>query len=71
MKAIKIPNTALLDVFGRAVATNGHDFRRFSNTEHNSKNSITNHFDNNSKNSNATVSGLKLNNAHLLTMIGL
>lgn len=71
MKAIKIPNTALLDVFGRAVATNGHDFRRFSTTEHSIKNSIANHFDLNSKNSSGTASGFKTSNAHLLTMIGL
>jgi len=70
MKAIKIPNTALLDVFGRTVATNTHDFHRLSHTEHFHKQLNNNHHETNSKSSNATVSGTKLDNSHQLTVIG-
>jgi len=68
MKAIKIPNTALLDVFGRPVATNSHDFHRLSYTDKHFEN---NHYEPNSKNSNATGSGIKLDNSRQLTVIGL
>ncbi len=71
MKAIKIPNTALLDVFGRPVATNSQDFHRLSYAHHLEKNSGNNHYEPHSKSSNATASGIKLDNAHLLTVIGL
>lgn len=71
MKAIKIPNTGLLDVFGRAVTTNTQDLHRFSNSEQNQKIDLNNHVDHHSKTSNATASGMKLNNAHQLTMIGM
>jgi hypothetical protein len=48
MKAIKIPDAALLDVFGRPVAINNHDVRRSSvapsrtRPEHNVNNADSN-----------------------------
>jgi len=68
MKAIKIPNTSLLDVFGRPVATNTYDFHRLSYADKNVEN---NHYEQNSKSSNATNSGIKSDNAERLTIIGL
>jgi len=68
MKAIKIPNTSLLDVFGRPVATNTYDFHRLSYADRNFEN---NHCELNSKSSNATSSGIKLDHAQQLTIIGL
>ena len=64
MKAIKIPNIALLDVFGRTVATNSHDFHRLSRSDHH------HHHENNGKSSNAIVSGVKLEHPDQLTVIG-
>lgn len=68
MKAIKIPNASLLDVFGRPVATNSQDFHRLSFIEKNHQN---NHYEPNSKSSNGTNPGIKLDTSHQLTMIGL
>lgn len=68
MKAIKIPNTSLLDVFGRPVATNTQDFRRFSVVERSFQN---NHYEPNNKYSNGTNQAIKLDNSHRLTVIGL
>jgi UDP-N-acetylmuramoylalanine-D-glutamate ligase len=71
MKAIKIPNIALLDVFGRTVATNTHDFHRLSHTEHFHRHlNNNNHHENNSKSSNATATGVKLDHTDQLTVIG-
>jgi hypothetical protein len=71
MKAIKIPNTTLLDVFGRPVATNSQDFHRLSRSDHLEKSLTNNHYEVNSKGSNATASGIKLENTPQLTVIGL
>ncbi len=71
MKAIKIPNTALLDVFGRPVATNSQDFHRLSHVDNLYKNLTNNHYEVNSKGSNATASGITLDNTNQLTVIGL
>jgi len=67
IKAIKIPNTALLDVFGRPVATNSHDFHRLSQTDYHLTN---NHYEPNNKGSNATGPGLKIDQSRQLTVIG-
>jgi hypothetical protein len=67
MKAIKIPNTALLDVFGRPVAINSEDFHRASFADHFSKNLANDHYEANSKTS---TPGIKPDNTHLLTVIG-
>ncbi|UJR10551.1 hypothetical protein I4U23_014751 [Adineta vaga] len=56
MKAIKIPNTALLDVFGRPVTINSQDFHRLSRAEHYEKLSMTNH--NDTKNKDITTNGV-------------
>lgn len=75
MKAIKIPNAALLDVFGRPVAVNNHDLQRPSiitnpsYTGHVDKNSSNNHHDPNNKNSVATGSH-KSDHTEQLTVIG-
>jgi hypothetical protein len=76
MKAIKIPNTALLDVFGRPVAINSHDLQRPSIIRHPSytgpldKNLANNHYEAHKKNSTATNSIPKLDHAEQLTVIG-
>jgi len=76
MKAIKIPNTALLDVFGRPVAINHHDLRRQSiisyptYTTHVDKNASNNHNEVQNNNSTATALLPKLENPERLTVIG-
>lgn len=76
MKAIKIPNTALLDVFGRPVAINSHDLRRPSGipnpafTGQVDKNSSNNHYEVHPKHSTATNSILKIDHSEQLTVIG-
>ncbi|CAF3351949.1 unnamed protein product [Rotaria sp. Silwood1] len=70
MKAIKIPNTALLDVFGRPISINSKDFHRLSHSGHFDKNSISNHNEPNSKGLNPTGPNIKPNDAHRLTVIG-
>ncbi|CAF4008329.1 unnamed protein product, partial [Adineta steineri] len=66
MKAIKIPNTALLDVFGRPVALNSHDFHRVSHVDPIEKN----HNGSNGKDPNAIGIGIAPNNTNQLTVIG-
>jgi hypothetical protein len=76
MKAIKIPNSALLDVFGRPVAINCLDLPRPSITPTPSsigqldKNSPNNHYVASNKNSTATATVPKLENAERLSVIG-
>jgi hypothetical protein len=70
MKAIKIPNTALLDVFGRSVAINSHDLHRLSHAENYDRNLANNHHESNSKHSSATNSTPKPDNTHRLAVIG-
>jgi len=76
MKAIKIPNAALLDVFGRPVAINSHDLQRPSVIPNPSytgqvdKNSSNNHNEVHNKNSTATVPSHKTDHAERLTVIG-
>lgn len=76
MKAIKIPNTALLDVFGRPVAINSHDLHRpsiipnASYTGQNDKNLTNNHYEVHAKNSTATNSIPKPEHTEKLTVIG-
>jgi hypothetical protein len=76
MKAIKIPNTALLDVFGRPVAVNSHDLHRPSLIPNPSytgqvdKNSPNNHYEAHTKLSTATSSTPKPDNPERLTVIG-
>ncbi|CAF2390017.1 unnamed protein product [Rotaria sp. Silwood2] len=70
MKAIKIPNTALLDVFGRPISINNKDFHRLSHSGHLDKNLINNHNESNSKGLNLTGPNVKPSNAHRLTVIG-
>jgi hypothetical protein len=67
MKAIKIPNTSLLDVFGRPVTINSQDFHRASFADRFSRDSSNNHQETNSKNSNP---GIKPDNTQRLTIIG-
>ena len=69
MKAIKIPNSALLDVFGRPVALNNHDLRRPSGLP-TDKNSVNNHSDVHKKSSTATTSASKSDHSEQLTVIG-
>jgi hypothetical protein len=72
MKAIQIPNAALLDVFGRPVAVNSHDLQRSSIIPNQSytgqvdKNLLNNH-DDLKKASTATA---KLDHTERLTVIG-
>lgn len=74
MKAIKIPNATLLDVFGRPVAVNSHDLQRPSIITNPSytgqvdKNASNNHHDHHNKNSTASTS--KSEHAEQLTVIG-
>jgi hypothetical protein len=76
MKAIKIPNAALLDVFGRPVAINSHDLQRPSiipnpsYTGEVNKNSSNNHYDVHNKSSTATGSMSKPEHTERLTVIG-
>ncbi|CAF3887547.1 unnamed protein product [Rotaria magnacalcarata] len=68
--AIRIPHTALLDVFGRPVAINSQDFHRISNPHCSEKNSTHNHHEQNSKGVNSTGLLVKPQNAYRLTVIG-
>ncbi|CAF3336535.1 unnamed protein product [Rotaria socialis] len=68
--AIRIPHTALLDVFGRPVAINSQDFRRISNPHYSEKNSAHNHHEQNSKGVNSTGLIVKPQNSYRLTVIG-
>jgi len=76
MKAIKIPNAALLDAFGRPVAINNHDLQRPSiitnpfHTGEVDKNSSNNHYDVHNKSSTATGSTSKPEHTEQLTVIG-
>ena len=69
MKAIKIPNAALLDVFGRPVAVNSHDLQRPSVI---TNPSYTGQVDNNhhDPNKQSGSSSSKLEHAEQLTVIG-
>ena len=76
MKAIKIPNAALLDVFGRPVVINCHDLRRPSiisyptYTVQVDKNASNNQREIDKKDSSVTASLPKLENPERLTVIG-
>ncbi len=70
MKAIKIPNTALLDVFGRPVSINSQDFHRLSRTDYLEKNIANNHSELNGQIPNGTVTNITPDNAQQLTVIG-
>ena len=70
MKAIRLPNSALLDVFGRPVAINSHDFHRPSYFEQFDKPAANNHYDAGSKTSNGTNPALKPDSNHRLAVIG-
>lgn len=76
MRAIKIPNTALLDVYGRPVAVNSHDLHRpsvisnHSYRDHPEKNPANNHLDIREKNSTVTASLSKSDHTEQLTVIG-
>ncbi|CAF2381938.1 unnamed protein product [Rotaria sp. Silwood2] len=76
MEAIKIPNTALLDVFGHPVAINTHDLRQPSIAPNSSsigqldKNSSNNQSDGHKKSTSGASSVSKLDIAERLTVIG-
>ncbi|UJR35317.1 hypothetical protein I4U23_028078 [Adineta vaga] len=77
MKAIKIPNTALLDVFGRTVAVNSHDLHRPpavsrpSNIGQLDRNLTNNASDTNHKNGSSIPAPLSpLEDPEQLTVIG-
>ncbi|CAF1007928.1 unnamed protein product [Adineta ricciae] len=71
MKAIKIPNTALLDVFGRPVSINSQDFHRLSRADYYEKISMSNHNDTKTKDSNVNgVNPLPNPTTNRLTVIG-
>lgn len=71
MKAIKIPNTALLDVYGRPVAVNSHDLHRPSIMSYQSdKNALNNQSDPRNKNITASASLTKSEQSERLTVIG-
>ena len=76
MKAIKIPNTALLDVFGRPVAIDSHDLHRPSVIPNPSytgtvdKPTGNNHYEAHNKLSTATSSIPNPENPERLTVIG-
>lgn len=76
MKAIKIPNTALLDVYGRPVAVNSHDLHRpsiasvQSNKNNINKNASNDQSDPRTKDSILTASIPKIEHSERLTVIG-
>lgn len=70
MKAIKIPNTALLDVFGRPVAINSHEFHRLSHSDPNEKAVPNTHNETRGKDSIANGVPPNPNTAPRLTVIG-
>ncbi|CAF0923689.1 unnamed protein product [Rotaria sordida] len=76
MEAIKIPNAALLDVFGHPVGINTHDRRQPSITPNSfpigqrDKNLTNNHSEDHKKPTSRTNSVSKLDNAERLTVIG-
>ena len=76
MKAIKIPNAALLDVFGRPVAINNHDLHRpsilpiRSRKAQTEKISLNSHHEAQNKSSTVTTGSSKLDNSERLSVIG-
>ena len=76
MKGIRIPNAALLDVYGRPAAVNNHDLHRASllihhpRIVHPEKNGANNHPDTNNKNPTATNVPPKVDTSERLSVIG-
>ncbi|CAF3380623.1 unnamed protein product [Rotaria sp. Silwood1] len=66
MEAIKIPNSALLDVFGQPVGINTHDLRHSSITPNSSNNNLDGH----KKSISAASSVSKVDIGERLTVIG-
>ena len=70
MKAIKIPNSALLDVFGRPVAVNNRDLKRPSIIPYIPKAPPLNQNDANNKNPTVPNAAVKQEMGERLTVIG-
>lgn len=70
IKAIKIPHTALLDVFGRSIAISSQDLNRLSYSIHSDKSSSSNDNEQNNKGTNPATPNNKPNNNNRLTVIG-
>lgn len=76
MKGIRIPNAALLDVYGRPAAVNNHDLHRASlmvhppRIVHPEKNGTNNQHDANHKNPTAANVSTKVDTSERLSVIG-